>query len=320
MMQMFIEGTSFDAANSMEFTYVIDHIVVNGSGSKTYSTHGFDLAVTAMNNTLANNEQNNTITASVYGSTLSWNTTVPLRLMITATAKTGADTAYSGFALYDYPSGVRTVKLAPDFTPFVLTNVIDMEAGARTVDTGVSVGAGIMVFIRNRNNQGGNLSRSFFNQIESSGTYRMQFVNSGQNQYPTRAYIFSKVLPGSPNMGFFMYRDGVMVWHNNCLPLHAKFITQSYMESDSPLAVTTGITGFIYIPQDPSYPQYGYQNYLCSGAGLAPNGKWRTNSTEIYQSTLGSVSMTIKSWMVGVRVMYIDCAPYDQYYKFSLGI
>lgn len=215
---MFIEGTGFDATNSMGFTYVIDHLVVNGSGSKAYSAPGFDLAVTAMNNTLANNEQNNTITASVSGSTLTWNTTVPLRLMVTATAKTGADTTYAGFALYQYPSGVKTVKLAPDFTPFVLANVIDIEAGARTVDTGVPVGTGIMVFMRNRNYEGGALSRSFFNQIESGGTYQLQFANAGQNQYPSRAYIFSKVLPPMPAAGFYMYRDGVMVWHNNCLP------------------------------------------------------------------------------------------------------
>ena len=318
MMQMFIEGTSFDAANSMGFTYVIDHIVVNGVGSKTYSTLGFNLDVTAMNNTLANNEQNNTITASVSGNTLSWNTTVPLRLMVTATAKTGADTAYAGFALYQYPADVKTVKLAPDFTPFVLTNVIDIEPGARTVDTGVPVGSGIMVFMRNRNNEGGALSRSFFNQIESGGTYQLQFANAGQNQYPTRAYVFSKVLPPIPAAGFYMYRDGVMVWHNNCLPLDAKFITQSYMESDRPMAVTTGITGFMYIPQDPANPNYGFSNYLCSGAGIASNGKWRTNNTEVYQSTLGSVSLTVKSWVVGTRVMYIDCDPYDNYYRQSL--
>lgn len=320
MMQMFIEGTSFDATNAMGFTYVIDHLVVNGSGTKTYATAGFDFAVTAMNNTLANNEQNNTITASVSGNTLSWNTTIPLRLVVTATAKSGASSSYAGFALYHYPSGVRTVKLAPDFTPFVLSKVIDIEAGARTIDTGVPVGAGIIVFIRNRNNQGGNLSRSFFTQVESGGTYRLQFANAAQNQYPTRVYIFSKVLPPNPSAGFYMYRDGVMVWHNNCMPLDAKFITQSYMESDQPLAVTTGITSFMYIPQDPSYPNYGYQNYTCSGAGIGTNGKWRTNSTEVYQSTLGSVSLTIRPWVVGTKVMYIDCAPYDQYYKYSLGI
>ncbi|MGQ9453095.1 hypothetical protein [Leclercia adecarboxylata] len=318
MMQMFIEGTSFDATNAMGFTYVIDHIVVTGAGSKTYSTSGFNLDVTAMNNTLANNEQNNTITASVSGNTLSWNTTVPLRLMVTATAKTGADTGYAGFALYEYPAGVKTVKLAPDFTPYVLVNVIDIEAGARTVDTGVPVGAGIMVFMRNRNNEGGALSRSLFNQIESGGTYQLQFANAGQNQYPTRAYIFSKVLPPVPAAGFYMYRDGVMVWHNNCLPLDAKFITQSYMESDRPLAVTTGITSFMYIPQDPANPSYGFSNYTCSGAGIASNGKWRTNSTEVYQSTLGSISLTVKPWVVGTRIMYIDCDPYDSYYRQSL--
>jgi len=318
MMQMFIEGTSFDATNSMGFTYVIDNITVNGSGSKTYSTPGFDLAVTGINNTLANNEKNNTITASISGNTLTWNTTIPLRLMVTATAKTGADTSYSGFALYQYPSDVRTVKLAPDFTPFVLANVIDIEAGARTVDTGVPVGSGLMVFIRNRNNQGGALSRSFFTQIETGPTYQLQFANSGQNQYPTRAYIFSKVLPPMPSAGFYMYRDGAMVWHSNCLPLDAKFITQSYMESDRPLAVTTGITSFMYIPQDPANPDYGFSNYTCAGAGIASNGKWRTNNTEVYQSTLGSVSRTIKPWVVGLKIMYIDCDIYDTYYTQSL--
>lgn len=318
MMQMFIEGTSFDAANSMGFTYVIDHIVVNGVGSKTYLTSGFNLDVTAMNNTLANNSQSNTIAASISGNTLSWNTTIPLRLMVTATAKTGADTSYAGFALYQYQAGVKTVKLAPDFTPFVLTNVIDIEPGARTVDTGVRVGAGIMVFMRNRNNQGGALSRSFFNQIESGGTYQLQFANAGQNQFPTRAYIFSNVLPPLPAAGFYMYRDGGMVWHSNCLPLDAKFITQSYMESDRPLAVTTGITSFMYLPMDPANPSYGYSNYNCSGAGIASNGKWRTNNAEVYQSTLGSVGLSIKSWIVGVKVMYIDCDPYDNYFRQSL--
>ncbi|MBJ8684426.1 hypothetical protein [Citrobacter koseri] len=318
-MQMFIEGTSFDAANAMSFTYVIDFLTVSGTGSKTYNTSGFDLSVVGMNSTLAPTNTQSTIDASISGTTLTWNTDVPLRLVVTATARQGANSGYSGFALYTYPNNQRTIKLAPDFTPFVLSAVINIEPGARTVDTGVAVGDGVIIFMRNRNNQGGACSRSHFTLLEP-GTYKMQFTAAANNQFPTRAYVFSRKLPPTPKNGFYLYKDGVMVWHSNCLPLDAKFINQSYVESDYPLAVTTGITNFIYIPQDPTVPEYGFQNYGCSGAGIGTNGKWRTNNTEVYQSFLGNVGIPLpKGWVVGTRVMYIECSNYDNYYTYSLG-
>lgn len=317
-MQMFINGTSFDAANAMSFVYVIDHLTVSGKGSKTYNTTGFDLSVVGMNNNIAPTNKQSIVTASISGTTLSWDTDVPIRLTITATAKQGADSAYSGFAIYSYPNQQKTVKLAPDFTPFILNAVIDIEAGVRTVDTGVPVGSGVIVFIRNRNNEGGSCSRSHFTLLES-GTYKMQFTATANNQFPTRAYVFSRKLPPAPKNGFYLYKDGEMVWHSNCLPLDAKLINSNYIESDDPLAVTTGITSYVYLPQDPSYPTYGFQNYGCSGAGIGKNGKWRTNNAEIYQSFLGNVGSVPYGWVVGTKIMYIECSNYDNYYTYSLG-
>ena len=69
-------------------------------------------------------------------------------------------------------------------------------------------------------------------------------------------------------------------------------------------------------------PEFRDSNFTPStipeNGDIASNGRWRTNSTEVYQSTLGSVSLTIKPWVAGLRVMYIDCDPYDNHFRQSL--
>lgn len=315
-MQMFINGTSYDATNAMGFTYVVDYLVVSGQGSKTYSSTAFNYDVVGMNGTMAVPTSQATITAWVDGNTLYWNSNFSLTLVVTATAKAGADSSYSGFALYDYTSGYRTVKLAPDFTPFILSNVVDLAAGAQYVDTGVPVSSGIIGFVRNRFDQGGNLSRSFYSTSNVNGQWRLTF-GANANAFPIRLYVFANKLPPIPSNGFYIYRDGNMVWHNNCLPLDLKWITTQYVESTTPIAVTTGVTAFMYQPQDPSYPLYGFERFMCSGCGIL-NGRWRTSNTEVYQATMVNVPTIPRGWVVGTKVAYIDCVPYDTYYPYSL--
>ncbi|XDK20884.1 Hypothetical protein ABZS17I87_01199 [Kosakonia cowanii] len=57
--------------------------------------------------------------------------------------------------------------------------------------------------------------------------------------------MFSNILANIPDYGFYLYRDGQMVWHSNCLPLQVIPLTNGDITSDTPLAVSSSVTALL---------------------------------------------------------------------------
>ena len=148
-MQAFIRGTSFDAINSMAVNYVMDVLDISGSGSKAYPggcTYQANLMIETAVSVLPTN---NPYQVNVAGNVVSWNVATPVRLVVLATPNTGTDSSYFGYSLYSYDAnGNKTVKLAPDFVPFCLVDVIDVPPGGQLIQTRIPVRHKIVTFHR----------------------------------------------------------------------------------------------------------------------------------------------------------------------------
>ena len=321
-MQTFIAGTSFDAINSMAVNYVMDVLDISGTGSKSYPAGCTYQASLIIESVVQVMPTTNPYQINISGNTVSWNVATPIRLVVLAMPNTGTDSSYFGHSLYSYDAyGNKTVKLAPDFVPFCLVNVIDVPPGSQNIQSSVPLGQKIVTFIRARDGDA-RMPTSFYQQYNAGGYYGFSFVETGgMTQTGCRLYIFSNYLVNIPTHGFFLYRDGAMVWHSNCLPLNMQLLAGD-ATSATPMAVTPGITSGIYIPQDPSNPQYGgYLNMNCSSAGIS-NGVWKASSAVVYSSRIisSSEATAFKPWAISGRVGFIDCSIYDQYYPYALGL
>lgn len=321
-MQTFIQGTSFDAINSMAVNYVMDVLDISGTGSKSYPAGCTYQASLIIESVVQVMPTTNPYQINISGNTVSWDVATPIRLVVFASPNTGRESDYYGFSLYSYDgNGNRTIKLAPDFTPFCLVSVIDVPPGSQNVQSPVPIGQKIVTFIRARDGDA-RMPTSFYQQYNAGGYHGFSFVQTGgMTQTGCRMYIFSNYLVNIPTHGFFLYRDGAMVWHSNCLPLNMRLLAGD-ATSAGPMAVTPGITSGIYIPQDPSNPQYGgYLNMNCSSAGIS-NGVWKASSAVVYSSRIisSSEASAFKPWAISGRVGLIDCSIYDQYYPYALGL
>ncbi len=319
-MQTFIEGTSFDAIETMAVNYVLDVLTISGSGSKTYQS-GVALSFTLMNTFVGGQTTTRDYTVTVSGATVSWNVPNTCTLVIFAEPNAGTlDSAY-GFQIFQYINDVRTVKISPNFVPYCLVQVIDVPAGQRIVQTSVPAARGFMAFHRSMSTTSGQLDLCWWEQTTQNGFYALNFPSAGANQTGCRVYIFSDYLVNIPAWGFYGYNAGTMVWHSNCLPLRIiPSASLSSLTSSTPRAVSSCVTGHRFIPQDPAFPT-GYSNFQCSAAGYR-NGKYEVSASEIFQSTYISnedEGRRMKQWVVG-GLGVIDCASYDQYYKYALGI
>ena len=321
-MQTFIQGTSFDAINAMAVNYVMDVLDISGTGSKSYPAGCTYQASLIIESVVQVMPTTNPYHINISGNTISWNVATPIRLVVFASPNTGRESDYFGFSLYSYDgNGNRTIKLAPDFTPFCLVSVIDVPPGNQNIASSVPLGQKIVTFIRTRDGDA-RMPTSFYQQYNAGGNYGFSFVQTGgMTQTGCRMYIFSNYLVNIPTHGFFLYRDGAMVWHSNCLPLNMGLLTGD-ISSSTPVAVTPGITSGIYVPQDPANPQYGgYLNMNCSSAGIS-NGSWKAAIGVVYSSRIISSgeAAAFKPWAIRGYVGYIDCSIYDQYYPYALGL
>jgi len=319
-MQAFIQGTSFDAINSMAVNYVMDVLDISGSGSKAYPAGCTYQANLMIETAVSALPTNNPYQVNVAGNVVSWNVATPVRLVVLATPNPGRDSDYFGFSLYTYDAnGNKTVKLAPDFVPFCLVDVIDVPPGGQLIQTRIPVSQKIVTFHR-LPNADGRLSTSVYSVVNSGGYHAFSFNASGITQTGCRIYVFSNYLVNIPDWGFFVYRDGTLVWHSNCLPLNMGLMTGD-MSSATPLAVTPGVTSLIFIPGDPSAPTSGgYLNTSCSAAGYR-NGTWQAVIANVFSSRIISSqeAASVKPWAIRGYVGYIDCSIYDQYYPYALG-
>lgn len=320
-MQTFINGTGFDAINSMAVNYVMDVIDISGTGSKSYPVGCTYQANLMIETAVSALPTNNPYQVSVAGNVVSWNVATSVRLVVLATPNTGRESDYFGFSLYSYDgNGNRTIKLAPDFTPFCLVAVIDVPPGGQFIQTQIPVSQKIVTFHR-LPNADGRLSTSVYSVVNSGGFHAFSFNAAGITQTGCRVYVFSNYLVNIPTHGFFLYRDGVMVWHSNCLPLNMGMLTGD-ISSSVPLAVTPGVTSLIYIPADPVYPTSGgYLNINCSAAGYK-NGAWQAVIANVFSSRIISAqeAAAVRPWAIRGYVGYIDCSIYDQYYPYALGL
>ncbi len=316
--QEFIKGTSFDVLNSMAFNYVADSFWASGSGSRSYPSLNVNYEAVILNtfNSTDFNERNYKVTVS--GNNVSWDVPNTVRLLIMTTANIGANSNYGGFAYYEYPNGQRTVKLAPDFLPFNLVQVIDIGAGNGDLETIVPLDKGIIGFHRGLDTGVNRLDQMIFEYVAGNGRHVLRVTN---NPIGGRIYVFSNMLVNVPNSGFYMYREGQMIWHSNCLPLNVKRIPNGRLDSDKPMACPSSVTANIKIQTDPQF-QVGYDNRQCYSAGYS-QGRWRVDIAETFSSQFVQDEGTfraIRPWAVGGYPAYIETSIYDQYYRASLGI
>lgn len=319
--QVFIQGTSFDVLNSMSFNYVADSFVASGSGSRTYPSLNAKYEAVILNNFGGSDTNDRNYKVTVSGNKVTWDLPNSVRLVVFATPDAGADTHYGGFAYYDYSAGKRTVKLAPDFVPYCLVQVVDIASGNRDVSTPVPSGNGIVAFHRGNNTSASQLDQMIFDYVVVNGKYVLRVTN---NPTGGRIYVFSDMLVNVPSRGFYMYREGKMVWHSNCLPLNIKKIPDSgngKIDSDKPLACPSNICASLKIQTDPQF-QVGYDNRQCASAGYV-SGRWRVDIADTYFSRFidnETAFRALKPWVLGGYPAYIETSIYDQYYRAALGV
>lgn len=314
--QSFIEGTSFDVLNAMSYNFVVDFKNVSGNGSSTYNFPGFTLSAVLTNTTFVGNADNN-YSVSVSGQTVRWSSPRTSRLIVTATPS-GAGINDFGFTLYDYDAGYRRFKIAPSFTPYNLVQVIDITPSYNQVcQTRLPASQPMIAFHRSTISS---LDHVMYSEITQNGYWAFRFRgNTGLNAMtPCRIYIFSKLMINAPTHGFFLYENGVMVWHSNCLPLNLKLVPNGYVSSNVPVAVSSGLTGVKFIPRDPTFPGWGTQVFELSGAGIE-NGKYVVSLADRYQEIQVNGQGAPPSFSVAT-MPYIETNVYDAYFKQALGV
>jgi hypothetical protein len=317
--QAFIKGTSFDVLNAMSYNFIADIGNISGSGSKTYSLPGFNLSAALMNTFSSVGVDARSYNISVSGQTVSWNVSNTCKMMVTATPAVGAGSSlYFGFTLYDYSTNPPTFKIAPDFTPYNLVQVIDLTpAYNQVLQTNIPASVPMVAFHRATNNS---FDHVWWIEGTQNGYWAFTFRgNTGLNaMQPCRIYLFAKILVNAPNWGFFLYRNGSIVWHNNCLPLKMNILNGGTITGGGPLAVTNSVTGCLFQQSDPAFPGIGTQWFECASAGRDSNGIYSATSNDRYAQNQVSGSVRPPTWVAGT-IGYIDTTYYDQYYIQSLG-
>jgi len=316
--QAFINGTSFDAVNAMSYNFIADVATVSGSGSKTYNLPGFTLSAALLGGRESYGSGPITYTTSVSGQVVSWNgVDTASKLIVTATANTTLN--YAGFVYNDYTANPPTFKLAPNFTPFNLVQVIDLTpAFDQIVQTNVPAGLSMIAF--HRGLTGAGFNHVWWKEINQNGYWALKFrSNFGSAMTATRIYVFSKMMVNVPPGGFFMYNNGQMVWHSNCLPLQMQ--VGSIMNSSVPVASTSGISVVTSIPFDPQFPGAGQTRYNCYSGGVNASGSFEASGGDLY--AVANYSIPTPS-----TPPPYSCSPqgtiytnaYDSYYRQALGV
>jgi hypothetical protein len=321
-LQTFIKGTSFDVLASMSFNFVVDITTISGAGSKTYSYPNFVISAALMNTFSAVGTDARSYNVSVSGQTVSWNVANTCKIMVTATPAPGSDSSkYFGFTLYDNSTKPRTLKLAPDFTPYNLVQVIDLTpAYNQVLQTSIPASVPMIAFHRATNNS---YDHVWWNEINQNGYWALQFRgNTGLfPMQPCRIYLFAKMLVNIPNWGFFLYNGGAdkMVWHSNCLPLRMSILNGGTITSSVPLASTNGVTSCLFQPSDPSFPSVGTQWFECASGGMNSAGNYAATANDRYQQTAYNGNSRPPTWVAGT-IGYTECNYYDAYYRQALGV
>ncbi|NIF03307.1 hypothetical protein F3J38_25205 [Pantoea sp. Acro-805] len=316
----YIDGTTYDAVNSMNYGFVVDIAVVSGSGSKSYSYAGFTLTAFLVGGAVIQGTAQKSGTVTISGQTVSWSGvegTVP-KLVVYATAN--ATLKYDGFVYNDYTKNPPVMKLAPPFTPLALTQVIDLTPGyGQVLQTSVPYGAAFIAFHRSTASSG--FDHVMWDEINQNGFWSLRFrpaIDGSIAMGPCRIYVFSKTLVNIPSAGFFMYLDGQIVWHNNCLPLEMRVGGKS--GQSTPVAITAGASVLVNIPWDPTYPIQGQSRYNCYSAGINSQGLFEASGADLYAAReYKSVGNAPPGSSMGPPAS-INTSVYDTYYRQALGV
>ncbi len=309
-LQTFVKGTTFDAVNTIQFNYIVDVLYVNaGSGSVSYPNIPSSNFTLTPINTLATTGSRG-FSYSQSGNTVSWTASVSLQIIVIAEPVSGSNTTRSGFGLQLFDG--NKIKMAPDFVPFNLVQVLDVTPSVGDVyQLIVPSSDSYVVFHRGISE----INRIKYTQTTQNGyaALKVDYCSA----IPTRIYVFSATLVNPPNYGAFIYKNGKIVWHSNCLPLKVSILdnTKQTISSSSPLAVVCCVSSNINIGSGSSY----YQWYYVPNAGYSSSDSVYKAQMIGYQylSTLVSGSAPA-TWSVPT-IGYIDCTYYDAYYKASLG-
>lgn len=218
-----------------------------------------------------------------------------------------------------------SLAMAPGFTPFVLVQVADLPTGAQDFATVVPEGNSFVAF--HRRADANLMDGVFWGQVKKDGYWNLRFPSSLSKQTTTRVYIFSNMIINPPNYGLYVYKDGNMVYHSNCLPLKMLTMDGTGMvgPSSSPLAVTSCITSQYSESYDAIKTYWGYTR---SSAGYMPNNLsglgdgWFVSGGDVYVENMNNIdehpNFKAGMWQVS-KIAYIECSLYDQYYKQALG-
>lgn len=215
--------------------------------------------------------------------------------------------------------------MAPGFTPLVLVQVVDLPVGSQTFQTVVPSDSTIIAF--HRRADANLMDGVFWSQIEQNGYWALNFSSDLMKQTTTRVYIFSNMVVNTPEYGFYIYANGKIVYHSNCLPL--KMLTMDGLgeigPSTTPLAVCSCITSQYSESYDAIKTYWGYTR---SSAGYNTNqytGKgdgYYVTGNEVYVENMNNIDQHPNfkegAWQVS-SIGYIECDIYDQYYKQALG-
>lgn len=320
--QTILKGTTFDVLNTMSFNFIADIRDVSGSGSFTYNLPGFSLSAALMNTFSASGTGERSYNVAVSGQTVSWNVANTCKMMVTATPDSSAGSRLNfTFALYDYSTNPRTFKIAPDFTPYNLVQVMDLTPGyGQIVQTNIPVNVPMVAF--HRSLVAGTYDHIWWEEINQNGFWSFKFrLNTGLFPMQTcRIYIFAKLLVNIPTHGFFLYQPGTsnMIWHSNCLPLKMNILNGGTVTSGQPLACTNAVTGCFFIPDSPGAGGNGTQWFNCASAGQE-NGQFAATTLDRYQQVqVGGVTRP-PVWS-SPNIGYTECNFYDTYYRQALGV
>lgn len=320
-MYAYIKGTSFDVINAMDFNFVLDVFDVNqGSGTRDYSSApACDLTVVPVNVSTSRGSGNE-LNYSQSANAVSWYSPRPMKMAIMATPKVGANYPGNDFTLQARDSSSGRLKIAPNFTPFCLVEVIDFTPGVGVYQTGVPAGYPVMVFHRGRSNN----DRVLYYETTRNGFLALD-VRFQQSSIPIRVYIFSNYMKNIPEWGFFMYKNGDLVWHSNCLPLKLNVMKRTSNQSPitvtstNPLAIQSSVTANRNLRiTDAEYSQL----YLSSSAGWSQSMNAYVAEMEGYNYIFNIISgydSIPASWWVPY-LGYIETDIYDMYYQQSLGL
>lgn len=303
----YLTGTNYDVINSMSFNFVMDIIDASaGNGSKTYD--GPSMNYTAVQLVFNQGTGSRSFSYSQSGNTLNWSSTVECKIVVYAVPTSSAP--YVGFQLYNSDG---TVKIAPNYTPISLAQIIDVTpTKGQIITTNVTQGRRFIAFHRATSSA---MSKVLLQQGTSNGKVSLN-VLFADGTTPIRLYIFSDELVNQPVGGFFMYWNDKVVWHSNCLPLNIISSTAAQVTSSNPIACISCIGANLNPAPTPSNHD---SIFLATAAGTLNSQYTCQKSGWEYVHNFNVSGPAPSGWTIP-NLGYIDTSVYDQYYKQALGL